>query len=303
MSFSEYHDNVQWGDIVIFYLGIDNMVPVTMTPKAIFSCRTGEYRHDEIVGKRFGTKVYNAKNNGFATILYPTPELWTACLPHRTQIIYTPDISMITMYLDLKPGSVVVEAGTGSGSLSHGLARTIGPTGTLYTMDFHEVRAATAKKEFEAHGLGSVVVSSHRDVLGQGFGLKGVADAVFLDLPAPWDALDSAMDALKPTGGRICSFSPCLEQVQKTCEKLRKLGFTDVYTCESLMKTFSVKQQQIPILDFATPETPSAGEEPQEARPTKHIKLDTAEGDVKGKEEIASTEVEVPKDTARGPPK
>ena len=47
----------------------------------------------------------------------PTPELWTKVLPHRTQILYLPDISLVCHYLELKPGAVVLESGTGSGGV------------------------------------------------------------------------------------------------------------------------------------------------------------------------------------------
>lgn len=63
---------------------------------------------------------------GYVHLLRPTPELWTLSLPHRTQIVYLPDISFITNELRVRPGSRVIEAGTGSGSMSHSLARTIG---------------------------------------------------------------------------------------------------------------------------------------------------------------------------------
>lgn len=59
-----------------------------------------------------------------------------------------------------------------------------------------------------------------RDVLANGFlpipgeqvyGLKeNMADAVFLDLPRPFEAISHAKKVLKK-GGRLCCFSPCIE--------------------------------------------------------------------------------------------
>lgn len=102
------------------------------------------------------------------------------------------------------------------------------PKGHLHTFEFHEQRAETAKKEFSEHGLANYVTVYNRDVCNDGFGVENLADAVFLDLPSPWKALQSAKNALKMEGGRICSFSPCIEQVQKVCLELTQLGFTDI---------------------------------------------------------------------------
>uniref|UniRef100_A0AAR5P7J0 tRNA (adenine(58)-N(1))-methyltransferase catalytic subunit TRMT61A n=2 Tax=Dendroctonus ponderosae TaxID=77166 RepID=A0AAR5P7J0_DENPD len=260
MSFNGYKDTVRDGDTVVLYLTISQIYSIKAQSKAnnkknlevenVFQTPYGALKCGELIGKTFGSKISLSKGWGY--ILQPTPELWTITLPHRTQIIYTPDISIIIMQLELRPGSVLIESGTGSGSLSHAFIRAVKPHGHLYTFDFHEVRSKTAREEFDDHGLGQYVTVDHRDVCATGFGdnLIGKADAVFLDLPHPWLAVPHATHSLKQTGGRICSFSPCIEQVQKTCSELSKLGFQEIETMEVLQTQYNVQTRQIPVLDL-----------------------------------------------------
>lgn len=59
---------------------------------------------------------------------------------------------------------LIIYIGTGSGSVSHALTRTIAPEGHLYTFEFHEKRAQLAADEFKEHGLSHIVTATHRDV-------------------------------------------------------------------------------------------------------------------------------------------
>ena len=153
MSFSGYSDTIAEGDTVVLYINFNDLQVFRVTDKT--TTRKGEevehvrqtpfgaIKVSDLVGRRFGTKV--PLSRGYAYALHPTPELWIRCLPHRTQILYATDIALIVMRLGLRPGSVVVESGTGSGSLSHSLARTVAPNGRLHTFDFHEQRVETAR--------------------------------------------------------------------------------------------------------------------------------------------------------------
>ena len=208
---------------------------------------------------------------GFVYVLKPTCELWTLVLPHRTQILYVADIATVVMNLRLKPGCTVMESGTGSGSLTHSLYRAVAPTGKVYTFEYHEVRAEKAKEEFLEHGIalketeaeaeaeaeaenvGGIQVEQ-RDIEQLGFPsdrLGGCADAVFLDLPKPWKAIPSASKCLK-VGGMLCSFSPCIEQVQKTVEAMYDEScFYRMRTMEILLRPYDVKQENFaPLPDF-----------------------------------------------------
>uniref|UniRef100_A0A3B3Q576 tRNA (adenine(58)-N(1))-methyltransferase n=1 Tax=Paramormyrops kingsleyae TaxID=1676925 RepID=A0A3B3Q576_9TELE len=202
MSFVEYSECIQEGDVVIIFLGHESMFPVKVQAGAQTQTRYGAIRHSvDLIGRRYGSKVTCSKG-GWVYVLHPTPELWTVSLPHRTQILYATDIAMITMMLELKPGSVVCESGTGSGSLSHSMLRCIAPTGHLYTVEFHQQRADKAAEEFREHKVGHLVTVLNQDVCKDGFGVSAVADAVFLDIPSPWEAVVHARTAIKKQGGR-----------------------------------------------------------------------------------------------------
>lgn len=189
--------------------------------------------------------MISSNYRGFVYLLHPTPELWTQILPHRTQILYIADISFITTLLDMKPGVNVIESGTGSGSFSHSIARTIAPHGRLYSFEYHKERATLAQKEFDQHGFGDIIKMHHRDVCKEGFQLKDTVSAVFLDLPAPWDAIPSAKEAFKQDRtGKICCFSPCIEQVARSVTALEENGFTDITMYECLIREHTVAPLQ-----------------------------------------------------------
>ncbi|XP_063623743.1 tRNA (adenine(58)-N(1))-methyltransferase catalytic subunit TRMT61A [Cydia splendana] len=276
MSFKNYKDKIDEGDIVILYLS-NNVHAIEVRPEIknkkgdlvenVFQTTFGALKVKNLIGVEYGSRVELSK--GWGHVLQPTPELWSVTLPHRTQIIYTPDISMILLQLDLVPGCIVIEAGTGSGSLTHALIRRVRPHGHVHTFDFHEHRAKIARDEFEAHGIAEYVTAKHRDVLEQGFGEEqnGKADAVFLDLPAPWLGVPHAVAAMKENGGRFCSFSPCIEQVQRTCLALTSNGFQELATLEVLQTEIKVTRRTIPVRDLSFLKHKSS-ENPVDERPT-----------------------------------
>lgn len=212
-AFQGFKDEIEEGDLVMAYLSRDSVIPLSVERGKVIHNRFGSYHHDDMIGTIYGTQMSSRSTSGFIFLLHPTPELWTAALPHRTQILYAPDISFITSKLRIRPGQRVIEAGTGSGSFSHSLFRTVGASGKVYTYEFHEKRCETARLEFKDHGLmtegnDSIVVLTHRNVCVNGFGLDDTlfkADAVFLDLPAPWEAIRFLEDHLSAVT-RICCF-------------------------------------------------------------------------------------------------
>ena len=268
------------GDLVIFYISPQDIFGEVMRASESVEIhnRLGRFPHKDIIGKPFGSKIFAAnpkskdlngtepskvhspfvnESTSYMYALKPTTDLWTRVLPHRTQIIYHADMAWIIHKLQVRTGSTVVESGSGSGSFTHNLAKAVGSKGHLYTFEFHAERAAAIQKQIIEHGMGQHVTASHRNVCKDGFGLNNLVDVVFLDLPSPWDAIPHAKQALKSnTMTRICSYSPCIEQIQRTIKALDEAGFTHIQMFTALMRDWDVRQvnlagfpevKQIPI--------------------------------------------------------
>jgi tRNA (adenine57-N1/adenine58-N1)-methyltransferase len=241
-------ETIQPGSLVVICESFDNLNFCYAEEKAIFSNKNGHFHHDDFIGKPFGCKIRSRNNRGlgFVYLLRPTPELWARSLSHRTQIVHELDASMIVFYLDLTPNMVVCESGTGSGALSHCIMRSIAPKGLLHTYEFNQQRAETAKVEFAKNGVSHLVKVHHKDVCGKhgpgGFDQpQGSVDAVVLDLPEPWSAVPYAAFCLKPNA-RLASYSPCVEQSQRTVITLKMSGFHSIKTMEFRLKEYHVDE-------------------------------------------------------------
>lgn len=103
------------------------------------------------------------------------------------------------------------------------------------------------REDFERTGVSSLVTVGVRDIQGEGFPdqFSGLADSVFLDLPQPWLAIPSAGKMLKQDGV-LCSFSPCIEQVQRACETLRS-NFTGNFPPWSISVNYLFLPSSIPF--------------------------------------------------------
>ncbi|KAK9826086.1 hypothetical protein WJX81_000802 [Elliptochloris bilobata] len=238
---------VKAGDLVIIDEGYQSLKVAYVDPKKCHNTRDGSFLHKDFVGRPFGSRAYaKGSNQAYLYLLAPTPELWTQVLRHRTQILYAADIALVCAFLELRPGCTVLESGTGSASLTHALARAVAPHGHVHTFEFHELRANEAGADLRNNGLGELVTVRQRNVEEQGFPaeLAGRADAVFLDLPGPWKAVTAAAACLR-SDGVFCSFSPCIEQVQKTAAALAGAGFAAPRTMECLLREYEIQTEAL----------------------------------------------------------
>ena len=214
---------------------------LTLQAGAKFESHRGILQHDDLIGKPWGTQVFSHIGSPFFLLQPSLADLITE-LPRTTQILYPKDIGFILVTMGIGPGQTVMEAGTGSGSMTTALAYAVGPEGRVISYEIKPDAQNLARKNLTRFGLDSRVDFKLRDI-GQGFDETEV-DSFFLDVPNPYDYTAQVRAALKP-GGYLCCLIPTFNQVEKTLQALRQTKFAFVEVCELLLRFYKPEPDRI----------------------------------------------------------
>ena len=214
---------------------------LTLQAGAKFETHRGILQHDDLIGKPWGTQVFSHINAPFF-LLQPSLADLINELPRTTQILYPKDIGFILITMGVGPGQTVMEAGTGSGSMTTALAFSVGPQGRVISYEVKQDAQNLARKNLTRFGLDARVDFKLRDIQ-QGFDETNV-DAFFLDVPNPYDYTGQVRAALKP-GGYMGCLIPTFNQVEKTLMALRQNHFAFVEVCELLLRYYKPEPARI----------------------------------------------------------
>lgn len=206
-----------------------------------FQSHRGVLKHDDLIGKSWGSQVYSHMGAPFF-LLQPSIADILNDLPRTTQILYPKDIGYILVMMGIAPGQRVMEAGTGSGSMTIALATAIGAEGQVISYEQKQDTQNLARKNLERVGLASRVDFKLRDIK-EGFD-ETDADAFFLDVQNPFDYIPQVRAALKP-GGFFGTILPTFNQVEKTLNALKTNKFAFVEVCEVLLRFYKSDPNRI----------------------------------------------------------
>lgn len=214
---------------------------LTLEAGAEFQTHRGVLQHNDLIGKPWGSQVFSHLGAPFF-LLEPSLGDILINLPRTTQILYPKDIGFILITMGIKPGQRVLEAGTGSGSMTIALASTVGADGHVISYEQRQDMQNLARKNVERVGLAARVTFKLRDI-GEGFD-ETEADAFFLDVPNPYDYTAQVRAAIKP-GGYFGTLIPTFNQVEKTLLALRKHRFAFIEVCEILLRYYKPEAARI----------------------------------------------------------
>ncbi len=220
------------GSLVLLFFDLRRQWLLRVDGARQFHTHKGFIKLAELIGKEFGTEIKSSLGQTFWALKPSTHDLIMHSA-RKTQIMYPKDIGLIILKLALSPGCRVLEIGTGSGAMTVAAATAVKPTGHVDTYEARKEFAEIAEHNLRRASVMEFVTIHNTDATA---GLEGSDyDSAIIDVGDPWPAIPLVHEALTGGGG-IVSFSPTINQVEKTTEAFLTGGFVNVHTIECFIR-------------------------------------------------------------------
>lgn len=222
------------GDLVQLVSPTNKIYIVRLIPGGQLHTHRGILSFDELIGQPWGREVFT--HTGKTYFMLPPSLSDLLRETHRnTQIMYPKDIGYVLVTMGIGPGSQVIEAGTGSGAMTTALAWAVGPQGHVISYEIRPEMQKLALKNLDRVGLADRVTLKLRDI-ANGFDEEAV-DALFMDVPNPFDYLPQIRKALKP-GGYYGCILPTTNQISHLLVSFHRYDFAFVEVCEIILRFY-----------------------------------------------------------------
>ncbi len=204
----------------------------------------GGVPHDLVIGSDEGVVVHSATGMAFRAFR-PRMADFVLKMPRGAQVIYPKDVGAILVEVDVSPGSRVLEAGTGSGSLTLALCRATGSEGRVVSYDVREEFQTKAARNIESFfGKLPDWLELRAGDVREVAETAETFDRAVLDLPEPWAALE-ALATVMPPGGIVGAYLPTTVQVQELVLALEPAGFEHLESFEVLRRSWHVTERSV----------------------------------------------------------
>ena len=241
MTWTQYEDIARDGDLVQLLGKRHKSHIIRLQAGTVFQTHRGVLQHDDIIGKPWGSRLYSHNGSPFFLMRPGLSDLLKQT-KRNTQIMYPKDIGYIVMVMGIGPGVRVLEAGTGSGALTTALAYLVGDSGKVISYERREQMQNLARKNLANLDLLDRVELKSGDIL-DGFEERDM-DAIFLDIPNPYDYIPQVKASLK-LGGFFGTILPTTNQVGGMLAALHMNDFAFIEVCEVLLRFYKPDYERL----------------------------------------------------------
>jgi len=235
----------QEGDLLVMTDRKGRRFLVDLRHGKTFSTHRGTISHDDIIGVETG-QMFKSNLGDKYVAMAPRLADYVLLMKRGAQIIYPKDAAAILVHLDVRPGTHVFEAGTGSGALTLFLLDAVGPTGKVTSVDIRPDHSKVAEAVIRRWHGGELPTNLElRTGSAEEIGVGLTPNRVMLDMAEPWHTI-AAITPKLPGGAVVGAYLPTVPQVETTVRAMRfTKRLTDFEIFEVLHRDWNVEGRSV----------------------------------------------------------